>query len=116
MADLSELLPQVARNYVDHPVVDKTGIAGSYDFPLDWMGKAAYLAAKANPDGPVAVSMFDAIEKLGLKLEPGKSPASVIVIDRSQPHSGGCRERRRKESPYSQQRSKRPKSAKPSPE
>ena len=81
MADLSELLPQVARNYVDHPVVDKTGIEGSYDFPLDWMGKAAYLAAKSNPDGPMAVSMFDAIEELGLKLEPAKGPIQTLVID-----------------------------------
>ena len=81
MADLSKLLPLAARNYVDRPVVDMTGLEGAYDFPLDWMGKDAYLAAKANASGPQAVSMFDAIEKLGLKLERGTRPTPVIVID-----------------------------------
>ncbi|HMD70453.1 MAG TPA: TIGR03435 family protein [Bryobacteraceae bacterium] len=81
MAALCELLPQVAGFYADHPVVDRTGLTGSYDFQLDWMSKAAYLAAKANPgDGPQPVSMFDALEKLGLKLEAGTNPAPVIVV------------------------------------
>jgi uncharacterized protein (TIGR03435 family) len=82
IAALVELLPQVANNYVEHPVVDKTGLTGSYDFQLDWMGKGPYLAAKANPAGPQAVSIFDAVEKLGLKLELGTQPMSVIVVDR----------------------------------
>lgn len=81
MADLSRLLPQIAGNYVDRPVVDMTGFLGRYDFSLDWMGKTAYLAAKANADGAPAVSIFDAIAKLGLRLEPGTRPAPVIVID-----------------------------------
>jgi uncharacterized protein (TIGR03435 family) len=81
MADLAGLLPQIARNYVVHPVVDMTGLTGSYDFQLDWMGLGPYMAAKANPDGPPPVSIFDAIEKIGLKLEEQKKPAPVIVID-----------------------------------
>jgi len=79
---LIALLPQVASNYVDHPVVDMTGLTGSYDFRMDWMGKGPYLAAKANPDGPPAVSIFDALEKLGLKLEPGVRPTPVILVDK----------------------------------
>lgn len=79
---LIDLLPQVASNYVDHPVVDMTGLTGSYDFQLDWMGKGPYLAAKANPDGPPAVSIFDAVEKLGLKLDEGTQPTPVIVVDK----------------------------------
>ncbi len=82
IAALIELLPQVANNYVDHPVVDKTGLTESYDFQLDWMGKGPYLAAKANPNGPQAVSIFDAVEKLGLKLELGTQPTAVIVVDK----------------------------------
>jgi uncharacterized protein (TIGR03435 family) len=82
MAALAELLPEVAGNFVDHPVVDKTGLTGSYDFQLDWMAKAAYLAAKTSPgDGPASVSIFDAVDKLGLKLEAGTSPTPVIVVD-----------------------------------
>ncbi len=82
MAALAELLPQVAGVYIDHPVVDKTGLTGAYDFQLDWMGKAQYFAARKNPgDGPQPVSIFDAIEKLGLKLEPGTHPTQVVVVD-----------------------------------
>ena len=81
MADLIELLPQVARNYVDHPVVDKTGLEGAYDFQLDWMGIGPYRAAKANPDGPPPFSLFDGVEKLGLKLEAQKQPMPVIFVE-----------------------------------
>ncbi len=81
MTDLSKLLPQIAWNYIDRPVVNMTGIARAYDFHLDWMGKAAYVAAKANPEGPPALSIFDALEKLGLTLEPGTRPSAVVVID-----------------------------------
>jgi uncharacterized protein (TIGR03435 family) len=81
MADLIELLPQVARNYVDHPVADKTGLEGACDFQLDWMGIGPYRAAKANPDGPPPFSLFDGVEKLGLKLEAQKQPMPVIFVD-----------------------------------
>jgi uncharacterized protein (TIGR03435 family) len=81
MADLIELLPEVARNYVDHPVVDKTGLEGAYDFQLDWMGIGPYRIAKANPDGPPPFSLFDGLEKLGLKLEAQKQPMPVIVVE-----------------------------------
>ena len=82
MADLAKVLPQIAGNYVDRPVVDSTGLAGRYDFPLDWIGKAGYLAAKADPDRPAPVSIFDALEKLGLKMNPATHPVPAIVVDR----------------------------------
>ena len=82
MDDLSEILPGAARNYVDHPVVNETNLKGKFDFQLDWMGRAVYLAAKNNPDGPPATSVFDGLEKLGLKLEPGKKPMDAVVVDR----------------------------------
>lgn len=81
MSDLIELLPQIARLYIDHPIVDMTGLTESYDFQLDWMGKAPYLAAKANSEGPRAVSLFDAIEKIGLKLELRTQPMPVIAVE-----------------------------------
>jgi uncharacterized protein (TIGR03435 family) len=78
MADLSKLLPQVARNYIDRPVVDNTGLDGFYNFRLDWMSKPTYVSAKA--DGGPAVSLFDGLEKVGLKLEPGTRPINAIVV------------------------------------
>ncbi len=49
MDALAELLPQVAANFVNHPVVNDTHLKGSFDFQLDWMGIGIYRAAKANP-------------------------------------------------------------------
>jgi uncharacterized protein (TIGR03435 family) len=80
MADLAGLLPRISRNYADRPVVDATGLAGAYDFQLDWMSKESYLSAAAI--GRPAVSLFDALEKLGLRLEPGTGVVPAIVIDR----------------------------------
>jgi len=81
MSNLAGFLPESARNFVTHPVVDETGLEGAYDFQLEWMGVNVYRAAKANPDGPPAVSPFDAVEKLGLKLEQQNRPMPVVVVD-----------------------------------
>jgi uncharacterized protein (TIGR03435 family) len=70
---------------VDLPVVNLTGIKGAYDFELEWSlpsgggdaGKADASVA-ADPGG----SIFDAMGRIGLKLEQRKYPMSVIVIDR----------------------------------
>ena len=69
MADLVKLLPDIAHNYIDRPIVDTTALQGFYNFRLDWMSKPAYVSAMA--DGAGAVSLFDALEKLGLKLDAG---------------------------------------------
>lgn len=61
-------------------VVDKTGISGRYDLKLHWTPDQ--VAASAADSGP---SLFTALEEqLGLKLEPGKDPVRVLVIDRIQ--------------------------------
>ena len=81
MAALAALLPSVAANFVNHPVLDETHLKGAFDFQLDWMGIGLYRRAKTNPDGPPAVGAFDAVEKLGLHLEPGTRPGAVVVVD-----------------------------------
>jgi uncharacterized protein (TIGR03435 family) len=70
--------------YAGRPVVDKTGLHGLYDFQLRWTNAAlnpgASQTTAATPQGP---SLFDALEEqLGLKLESGKGPLPVLVIDR----------------------------------
>jgi uncharacterized protein (TIGR03435 family) len=53
------------------PTVDLTGLNGVYDFTMD------YGPDSDNGGGPV----MDAVEKLGLKLEPQKRLYDLIVID-----------------------------------
>lgn len=74
-------MPELAQTLmfnVDRPVVDKTGLTGRYDIELKWTVDES----KAPTDGTAAPSLFTAIqEQLGLKLEPVKAPAEVLVVD-----------------------------------
>jgi uncharacterized protein (TIGR03435 family) len=70
-------LHDMAGGYLTSPVVDQTGLQGSWDFDLKWTGRGNL--AKAGDDG---ISIFDAVDKqLGLKLEMGKAPMPAIVVD-----------------------------------
>lgn len=63
---------------VDRPIVDQTGLKGRYDFQLKWLTDDSHAT---DPDAPPG--LFTAIqEQLGLKLEPVKAPADVLVIDK----------------------------------
>lgn len=80
MANLAENLPGAARNYFDHPVVDRTGLTGKYDLKLKWSGRGQL--GVANPDHP-GISLFDFLEKeLGIKAEPQTRPAMSLVIEK----------------------------------
>ncbi len=71
---------------LDRPVVDKTGIAGEFDFSLKWTPDESQFSRlgwmiKPAPESS-APSLFIAIqEQLGLKLESVKAPVDVLVID-----------------------------------
>src|SRR5438876_28512 len=87
MSDLAQVLPLLASSYMDGlPVVDLTGIEGKFDFPLDWMNRGSYNhAVTANqgfaPSDGVTLTIFDALERLGLRLENRKHPMDSIVVD-----------------------------------
>jgi uncharacterized protein (TIGR03435 family) len=67
----------MAGNYVGAPAVDQTGLKGAWDFDLKWTGRVQLAAA-----GSSGITFFDAIDKqLGLKLEPGRVPMPVLVVD-----------------------------------
>lgn len=69
---------------LDRPVINKTGIAGLFDFRLEF---APDEAASDDPAG--APSMFTALQQqLGLRLETGKGPGEFLVIDRVERPSG----------------------------
>ncbi|MDR3703826.1 MAG: TIGR03435 family protein [Candidatus Sulfopaludibacter sp.] len=76
-AEIAENLHEMAGGYLRQPVVDSTGLKGTYDFDLKWTGRGQLAAAGA--DG---ISIFDAVDKqLGLKLELAKAPLPVVVVE-----------------------------------
>lgn len=67
---LEELAGQLGQ-LADAPVVDKTELTGKY---------LVTLQISTSPDLPGG-TVFDAVEKLGLKLKPSKVGADTVVID-----------------------------------
>ncbi len=66
------------------PVLDKTGLTGNFDFDLVWrpepkLSGIADASAAVDPNLPDIFTAFR--EQLGLKLEPRKEQAKVIVVD-----------------------------------
>jgi len=64
---------------LERPVVDQTGLKGRYDFQLRY----TFDELRAAPEANGAPNVFTAIqEQLGLKLEPVKAMAEVLVIEK----------------------------------
>jgi uncharacterized protein (TIGR03435 family) len=75
-----EMLAGALAGQLGRPVIDRTGLAGAFDFKLEWTPDAAQADTAPVDAGP---SLFTALEEqLGLKLQSTKGPAEVIVIDR----------------------------------
>jgi uncharacterized protein (TIGR03435 family) len=76
-------IPAILALDVERPVEDKTGVGGNYDFELHWSrmdDKAA-----DNGAGDAGPAIFTALEEqMGLKLQPGKGPVWVIVVDHAE--------------------------------
>ncbi len=89
MAQFADKLQGMAPGYIHHPVVDLTGLDGSWDFTLNFSNQLQLAATGGRggntgdaPDPNGAISLFEAIDKqLGLKLEQQKHPMPVVVID-----------------------------------
>ena len=82
--------------FMDRPIVDMTDLKGTYDITLDvtpedyraMLIHAAVAAGVSLPpealrllDGASLPSLFEAVQKAGLKLDARKAPLDVIVID-----------------------------------
>jgi uncharacterized protein (TIGR03435 family) len=86
MTDLANVMQAAV---LDRPVVDKTGLAGRYDFTLTWTPDDSQFRSMGitvpppSGDANAPPGLFTAIqEQLGLKLESTSAPADVLVIDR----------------------------------
>jgi uncharacterized protein (TIGR03435 family) len=79
----------VLSNFVQRVVIDRTQLAGTFDFRLSWtpdrmpQGPPPPGAPPLPPVDPNGASLFSALqEQLGLKLESTRAPLDVLVIDR----------------------------------
>jgi uncharacterized protein (TIGR03435 family) len=92
MAQIGDEFQRIAAGFIYSPVLDATGIKGSWDFTLSFSsvdlvkgnaagsGDASASGSASEPNG--ALSFFTAVNKqLGLKLEKEKRPVPVLVID-----------------------------------
>jgi uncharacterized protein (TIGR03435 family) len=104
-AQIADELQRQAAGYIFSPVLDKTGLKGSWDFTLSFStagqlqsgaaggggggtgtgsgtGSPATDGAPSASEPNGAISLFDAVNRqLGLKLERQRRPAPVLVID-----------------------------------
>lgn len=68
-------MPELARilsNYTDRPVIDQTGLQGRYGMTLDF-------SLRDGDDRPIVYTAVQ--EQLGMKLEPGRAPIEMLIID-----------------------------------
>ncbi|MGA8939484.1 MAG: TIGR03435 family protein [Acidobacteriaceae bacterium] len=85
---VTELAHMLQSNVLDRPVVDQTGLQGTYDFVLTWAPDDSQFiqdgarAAGASGESDVP-GIFTAMqEQLGLKLSAEKTIVPVMVVDR----------------------------------
>ena len=82
--------------FLDRPAVDMTGLTKSYDFTLSFspedfsamMVRSALAAGVVLPPQAMKAleyssgdSLFNAVQAVGLKLEPRKAPLELVVVD-----------------------------------
>jgi uncharacterized protein (TIGR03435 family) len=65
------MLAALLTRFAGYPVVDKTGLQGTYDIDLKFAKDTSDLAAAVQ-------------EQLGLRLETGKAPVETLVVDRAE--------------------------------
>ncbi len=68
-----KLLAATLQGYIGDTVLDETGLTGLYDLNVDFN-----VDESKSFEGP---TIFDAVQRVGLKLEPRKGPVEVVVID-----------------------------------
>ena len=84
MAQIAGALPIISIGTLDRPVVDQTGLTGTFDLRIEFTPPANRPQSPGStfqPDdaGPTFLEVLK--EQLGLKLVPQTGPVDVLVID-----------------------------------
>jgi uncharacterized protein (TIGR03435 family) len=93
--DMAELAVSVS-NFTDRPLIDKTGLTGLYDIDTDgWvpMRQRPVPSGDASPESiamadPTRPTLYMIFDKLGLKMESGKAPVEMFVIEQVEKPAG----------------------------
>jgi len=77
---MAKLADAISGPWMQRPVLDRTGLEGTYDLVLNPM---PYLRDGPDGDGKpdMEYAIGRALQGLGLKLEPAKAPFEILVID-----------------------------------
>ena len=70
------VLARTLTSYFDAPVLDRTGLAGQFDYDLNFVRDPAQAAS---PDGVVLETALR--EQLGLRVERQRAPMDILVIE-----------------------------------
>jgi uncharacterized protein (TIGR03435 family) len=81
-------LAEIISRFSERPVVDMTNIQGQYDFDLLFSPEST-VGMMPPPGGERpsstpsegAPSIYDSVERYGLKLEPRKAPMEILIVD-----------------------------------
>ena len=80
MSGQSVSMPYMAMRlsrYLEHPVLDQTGLNGLFDFKLDPPSEDS----REESQNDFIDGVFESVTRLGLQLKKGKGPTEIIVID-----------------------------------
>jgi uncharacterized protein (TIGR03435 family) len=66
---------------LDRVVVDRTGLAGNYDYALNWTPDTTSASGEDTSDTSLPSLLTAIREQLGLRLEPTTGPVNTLVID-----------------------------------
>lgn len=67
------------RNFADRPVVDKTGLTGTYDYRIE---ATLDFRLHDGTDDPNDITIFSAVQdQLGLRLEAQRAMVEILVVD-----------------------------------
>jgi len=73
-------------NYFRRPVVDRTGLAGFFDVDMELPPLQPLTGDAAADSGPSVFTVLQ--EQLGLRVEEGRGPVDVLVVDRIERPTG----------------------------
>lgn len=81
-ASISDFVGELQRIVLSRPVIDRTGLTGRYDIRIEFTREDQNATGMTELGPDAAPNLFEALEQqLGLKLERGKGPVKVLVID-----------------------------------